>query len=175
MQPSMQARKPQGERPRYDRKLQEMRELHQRMPHRGGAHGSAVAREVLALAVRAPVHAPAPARPCPRACLRCRRGAGHARDGHADLGVRVRQRALGHGAGHGLAHGAVLVDQRGGHAQHLGLGGVGIGDKAALKPLAGARQLGAGGGDQAARAAFGRGQHLAWVSRRIRNISQIGH
>ena len=67
--------------------------------------------------------------------------------------------AQGHGAGHGFAHGAVGGDQPGRHAQQFGLGFVGIGDEAALKPLAGACQVGAGGGDHAAGAALGGGQH----------------
>ena len=74
------------------------------------------------------------------------------------MGVGVGQRAFGHGAHHRLADGAVRVDQLGGHAQQLVFGGVGVADKAALKPLARPRQLGAGRSNQAAGAAFCRGQ-----------------
>jgi hypothetical protein len=63
-------------------------------------------------------------------------------------------------------------DQRGGHAQQLGLGSVGIGDEAALEPLAGACQVGAGGGDHAASAAFGGGQHPAAREQLGRNLNQ---
>jgi hypothetical protein len=101
-------------------------------------------------------------------------GAGHAGDGHADLGARMGDGAFGHGAGHGLAHGAVLAISPAGHAQHLGLGLVGIGDEAALEPLAGACQVGAGGGDHAAGAAFGGGQHPATGQQGGGNLNQIG-
>jgi hypothetical protein len=70
------------------------------------------------------------------------------------------QCALRHGPHHRLADGAVFGDQRCRNAQQFGLGLVGIAHEAALKPGAGTRQIGAGGGDHAAGAAFGGGQHL---------------
>ena len=85
-------------------------------------------------------------------------GTGDAGDRDRDLRARILERTDRHRADHGFADGAVLVYQRGVHAQHFGLGGVGVGDKAALEPVAGARHIGAAGGDQAAGAAFGSGQ-----------------
>ena len=43
---------------------------------------------------------------------------GDAGDGYGDVGVRMRERALGHGAGDRLADGAVRGDQVGRHAEH---------------------------------------------------------
>ena len=82
-------------------------------------------------------------------------------------GLIATHGAQGHGAGHGFAHGAVGGDQPGRHAQQFGLGFVGIGDEAALKPLAGARQVGTGGGNHAARATFSSGQHPAAFKHQI--------
>ena len=62
--------------------------------------------------------------------------------------------------------GAVPGDDVGGHAQQLGLGRVAVGDEAALEPVRRARQVGAGGGDQAAGAAFGAGHHPAALRQR---------
>jgi hypothetical protein len=85
-------------------------------------------------------------------------GAGHTGDGQADLRCRTLQCAAGHGPCHRLADRAVALDQIGRHAQHLVLGGVGVGDKAAEH---GGRAAGNGRQrrrDQPARAGFGRGQ-----------------
>ena len=85
-------------------------------------------------------------------------GAGDAGDGDGDVGMGMRERTLGHGAGDGFADGAVLPDQGLGDAEALVLGRVGVGDEAALDHVGGAGDLGQQRRDQAAGAAFGRGQ-----------------
>ena len=103
-----------------------------------------------------------------RASARCTRptglvgaaaaGAGDARHGDGEVGVGVGERALGHGAGNRLADGAVRGDEVGRHAELLGLGGVGVGDEAALDDVGGAGDLGEQGGDQPAGATLGGGE-----------------
>jgi hypothetical protein len=85
-------------------------------------------------------------------------GAGDAGDGDGDVAVALAQRALGHHPRHGLGHRAVVGDQVAWHAQHLGLGAVGVGDEAALEDVGGAGDRADRAGDQAAGAALGRDQ-----------------
>ena len=86
-----------------------------------------------------------------RPCLRCRPDA-IARDEGAVV------RAI-----------AMLRDEVGVHAQQFGFGFVRVGHKAALKPVAGASQVGATGGNHAARAALGSRQLPLYF------YKQIGH
>ena len=69
----------------------------------------------------------------------------------------VPPRALGHRPRHRLGDGAVLGEHRLGHAEHRGLGRVGIGDEAAVEDVRGAGDVGQRRADQAAGAAFGGG------------------
>jgi enoyl-CoA hydratase/carnithine racemase len=71
-----------------------------------------------------------------------------------------------------LADRAMAADQRGIDTEQFGFGFVRVGDKAAFKPVAGAGQVGAGGRNHAAGAAFGRRHEPAIF---LQNISQIGH
>ena len=57
-----------------------------------------------------------------------------------------------------------------GHIQHLSFGLVGVGDKTALKPCAGAGTVGAGGGDQTAGATLGGGELQALLHQNLRQI-----
>ena len=99
----------------------------------------------------------------------------HAGDGDRQLDGGVAQRAFGHRAHHGLTHRAVARDQLGGDAQQLRLGGVAVGDEAAFKPIAAARQVGAGAGNQPAGAAFGGDQPLLPRTQALRQFfNQIG-
>ena len=66
------------------------------------------------------------------------------------------KRAFGHRARHLSAHRAILLDQRRGHAEHLGLRLVRIGDEAALEDVGRAGHLRQDRGDQPARAGFRR-------------------
>jgi hypothetical protein len=86
--------------------------------------------------------------------------AGHC---YGHLRLRLRQGAGHHGPHDGLADGTKLRNQRWCNAQLLGLGGVGVGDKAALKPLAGATQIRTGCRDETTRAAFCAAQHPAFL------------
>eukprot|EP01136_Pigoraptor_vietnamica_P028583 Opistho-1_new@7578 len=140
---------------------QALQQAGQRVAHRGLAHGGAVAVETLVFAEHAIRRGPAEPDRAHGFVGAAAGGAGHAGHGHGELHGGVRQRAGGHGARHRLAHRAVRFDQRRGHTEQLVLGGVGVGDEAALEPVAGARDLGAGAGDQAAGAALGRGHHPA--------------
>ncbi len=87
---------------------------------------------------------------------------GDAGDGNGDGGAGMGQGAAHHGAGDVLAHRAVALDQPDRHAEHLALGGVGIGDEATLDHVRGAGNGGERRGHQAAGAGFGGGdQHPA--------------
>ena len=77
-------------------------------------------------------------------------GAGDAGDGDAPVCVGVEQGACGHGLRYGLADCAVGVDEGGGDADAFVFGGIGVGDKAAFEPLAGAWDVCAQGGNEAA-------------------------
>ena len=57
---------------------------------------------------------------------------GDAGDGDGERRARMSERAADHGAGDVLAHRAVPLDQPDGHAEHLALRRVRIGDEAAL-------------------------------------------
>ena len=61
-----------------------------------------------------------------------RRRAGNAGDGERDAGARVGERAGRHFQRRLARHGAMRVERRGGNAEHLHLGFVGIGDEAAV-------------------------------------------
>ncbi len=127
----------------------------ERGDHRLLAHRAATAAE----------HAPLVQRlaPAPRARhvhqpdrLGGRRAAGSRDAGAGDrnVGMRVRQRTLGHRARHGLAHRALLGDVCTRHAEKLDLRVIRIGDEAALDHLGRTRHLGQGRGDQPAGAGF---------------------
>ena len=137
--------------------------------HRGGPHRRAVALEAPSLGAHLAVHLPAEPHRADRLVGRAAARARHAGDGHRHLRRRARHRAFGHGARHRLADRALAVDECRVDAQQLGLGRIRIGDEAALEPVAGARQVGAGAGDQAAGAAFGGGHHPTLF------LKQIGH
>ena len=87
-------------------------------------------------------------------------GSGDAGHGNRQVGGGVLQGALCHGAGHRLADRAVLLDQIAGHAQKIGLGLVRVSDKAALKDVRRAGNVGQRAGNQATGTAFRRGDHL---------------
>ena len=59
-------------------------------------------------------------------------GAGNAGDGDGEIGVGFAERAARHGLGRFAADRAVLAQSLRGHAEHLLLGLVRIGDKAAI-------------------------------------------
>lgn len=80
-------------------------------------------------------------------------------DRHGEINVRMFEGTERHCGRGFLAHRAEGVDDVVIDAEHRVLGGVGVGDEAAFKPLAGASHLGAGGGNQPAGAAFGGGEH----------------
>ena len=98
---------------------------------------------------------------------------GNAGDRHRDRRARMRQRPFGHGPRDPGADGAMGRDQLGRDAEHPGLGVVGVGDEAALEPVARSRQRSAGRGDQAAGARFrGRQAGAAQAQRRGEALDQ---
>ena len=64
--------------------------------------------------------------------LRTAARSGNAGDRHGNLGAGMAQRALGHFTRHLFRHCTVLRDERYRHAQHFGLGLVGVRDDDAL-------------------------------------------
>ena len=138
----------------------------------GLAHRSAVAVKTPVLGEHASGCGPAEPHRADRLFRAAAGGAGDAGDGHRPVRMGIDHRACRHGARHRLAHRTVFLDQRGRYAQQLAFGGVGVGDKTALEPLARARQVGAGCGNQSAGAALGRGQHAARGEQVGGNISQ---
>ncbi len=129
--------------------------------HACRANGRPIAVEAVHFAAEPAVHMEAEPDRADRLVGAAARGPGHARHRDAHLRLRMPHGAESHGARDHFADGTVLCDQRFVHAQQFGLGGVRIGHEAALEPVAGAAQVGAGGSDQAAGAALGAGQHLA--------------
>jgi hypothetical protein len=75
---------------------------------------------------------------------------------------------------HWLTDGTELGYQSRINTQQFGFGGVGIGDKTALKPLARSGQVGTGGCHHAAGAAFSGDQHPAIFSSTNQPLAQLG-
>ena len=84
---------------------------------------------------------------------------GDSGDADRDLGARFLERALGHRPRGLTADGAVLGQCLGRNAEQLLLGGVGIGDKAALEHVGGTRDLRQKCGNKPAGAGFGGRDH----------------
>ena len=102
-------------------------------------------------------------------------GTGDAGDGDGERGAGMGERAADHGAGDILAHRAVALDQPGGHAEHLALRGVRVGDEAAFEHVGSAGNCGEGGGEQAAGAGFGGGKQIAALAGRLKQRSGLRH
>ena len=105
---------------------------------------------------------PRPARPCPRACRACRRPARPRRSRRRPRCCRVRARApCRHRPHDRLADGTVLLPAASsGTPRNATLSGIRIGDHAAQEPARTAGHVGAGLGDPAAGAGFGRDERL---------------
>ena len=131
------------------------------MLNRCSAHGGPVTSKVLHLSHHARRRRKAKPHRTHRFGSAAACGAGHACHSHRNLGAGMGDGPVHHGAHHCFADRAVLGDKSGVYAQHVRFSLVGIGDKTALKPRAGARQVRTGRSNHAAGATFGGGQHLA--------------
>ena len=135
--------------------------LQQSLVNRLRPHAAAWAVKVKALAADHAIDPPAQPHGAHRLVWATAVWPGNAGAGHGNGNLGVQGRAVRHSAHNRLADGTVRGDQFGRYAKQLRFGGIGIGDKAALKPAAGAGDVGASGGNQATGAAFGTGQHPA--------------
>src|SRR5438045_1168336 len=114
---------------------QEFQHAGERVLDRLPAHRLAVAREVTRFGARgAPGGGPGEAHGPHRLFGAAARGARNAGHGERDAGMAMGERAERHLLGDRLAHGAVARKRLAFHAEHLLLGGIGIGDEAALEP-----------------------------------------
>ena len=133
----------------------------QRRPHRSLANeGAAAILEQPPLGNRfAACHGEAEPHQPDRLFGRAAARSGNAGDGQRDAGARTGKRARRH-LQRGLArHRAMGIERRAGNAEHLHLGFVGIGDEAAVDDIGRAGNVGERGGDHAAGAGFGGGEH----------------
>src|SRR6185436_18091616 len=110
----------------------------ERMRHRLAAHALAIAPEAARLASLQLARFPAKTNRAHRFRVAAARRAGDASDGDRDRAAAALERALRHLARSLLAHGAVLLQRRALHAEHLPLRFVRIGDESAVEPGGGA-------------------------------------